>query len=978
MIAILYAVSHHLRLSGGSLGAAYNKWGMRRHTMFRQSTLPSNSTMLVAFIVAASAIVLCIAGNDYITPLSAVWDFRSSKRDIIPGAPIGNIAKSFWTSGSRFGYMAFALFPLVVLLALKSAPFAIFSIRPFTHLHADKLMPFHRMAGYFVWLITTVHVVLWTVQLFQDSYKGQPVWVAAWTNYHFIFGVVAYALMTAMVVMSVRPVRKTKFEVSCRVTRFPLRKAPTAGGQLFGEGLTVTDARAQVFYASHTLLGVALLITSILHHTVIWWWCAIALGLWAGDRITRWIRYLRINSGASSKADPRGGQAYQGVATDNIALEEFHDKMVKDPFETNYDHSAQPEIRPVGAYESRYHDATPPPGSPSYDQLSNPYDSPRSVSSPRVPPKDSDEQTLTSYHQNRVSDITPESPPIEPGFAQAQLLPSRTVRLTIRTPHKIRWSPGQYVFLTLPELSGIQSHPFTIANNDPNEIVLLIKARRGITRRLYNLVKDRSESSLRSADKRQSIVPKANPVYIRTKLEGPHGSSGRVRWGEFSTVLIICGGSGVSYGLSIVDHIARSMANFEQDHETRRVRFVWVAREYAELAWAASALCRARRLLGPEQLQIDIYVTNANLTGQDKLYDDFSLQVPKAPFAGLQRNASSESLASQLSTDPRSEFDHIDAEMEATDANIRDLTQFDSEDDVHDHAQNDFSRHIQKEGKLRRAKTRRAMKARESIGGGYNGFAVHHGEHAGYDQGYDMSQMRAAPPGGAGGDDDLGLYPPQPLASPIRANSPYGSPSASPRPDDGWQPSWRHQRGMSTGASIMTTDTAPYAPTLHSEDAGLLGDNRQTVMSGTSSFYGDPYIPSGLGRGPSPAPSFIMDDGDTQRFTVASMSRTQSMVLLEDTGPEFSPAGGSLWIDEADYAATSILSESARGGRPKLAALLEEELDKAQGAMVVTTCGPSKLNTVVSNLVSRAIKPGRIRQGDRRGHVVFYSEDFES
>lgn len=215
VIAILYAVSHHLRLSGGSLGAAYNKWGMRRHTMFRQSTLPSNSTMLVAFIVAASAIALCVAGNDYITPLSAVWDFRSSKRDIIPGAPIGNIAKSFWTSGSRFGYMAFAMFPLVVLLALKSAPFAIFSIRPFTHLHADKLMPFHRMAGYFVWLLTTVHVVLWTIQLFQDSYKGKPVWVAAWTNYHFIFGVVAYALMTGMVVLSVRPVRKTKFEVSC-------------------------------------------------------------------------------------------------------------------------------------------------------------------------------------------------------------------------------------------------------------------------------------------------------------------------------------------------------------------------------------------------------------------------------------------------------------------------------------------------------------------------------------------------------------------------------------------------------------------------------------------------------------------------------------------------------------------------------------------------------------------------------------------
>lgn len=765
--------------------------------------------------------------------------------------------------------------------------------------------------------------------------------------------------------------------------------------------------------------------TSILHHTVIWWWCAIALGLWAGDRATRWIRYLHINAGAASKADPQGGQSYHGVETEVIALEEFHDKMIKDPFEANYDHSAQPEIRPVGAYESRYDDRTPSPGSPGYDHLSNPYDSPGSVSAPSVPPKDPVEAILHSYHQDRTSDLIPISPPIAPGFAQAQLLPSRTVRLTIRTPRKMSWRPGQYVFLTLPELSGLQAHPFTIANNDPNEIVLLIKARRGLTRRLYNLVRDRSESSLRSADKRRSIVPKANPVFIRTKLEGPHGSSGRVRWKEFSTVLIICGGSGVSYGLSIVDHIARGMAAYQKGYETRRVRFVWVAREYAELAWAASALCRARRLLGPDQLQIDIYVTNANLNGQDKMYDDFSLQAPRAPFAGLARNASSDSLASQYSTDPRSEFDYIDTEMEATDANVRDLTQFDSEDDVNDHAQNDFSRQIQKEGKLRRAKTRRAMKARrESVrsgssggaasgagghgghghgyggygggaggytgvgangggynGGGYNGFASHDDQHQ---QGYDLSQMRAAD------DDALSLYPPPPMA--MRPSSPY-TPSASPHPDDGWHPSWRQQRGISTGASIMTTDTAANPPTLYGEEAGLL-DRPATFMSNGSELY----LPQGLGGGISPSPSFIMDDADSHRFTVASMSRTQSMVLLEDVGPAghdpHDPSstmgrgsghgagggagGGSLWIDEADYAATSILSESARGGRPKLAALLEEELDRAQGAMVVTTCGPSKLNTVVSNLVSRAIEPARIRAGDKRGHVVFYSEDFES
>lgn len=729
-----------------------------------------------------------------------------------------------------------------------------------------------------------------------------------------------------------------------------------------------------MFFMSHTFLGVAMLITAIIHHTVIWWWCAIALGLWAGDRLVRSIRYYRINSGASSKTDPRGGQSYHGVATDNIALEEFHDKMVHDPFEVNHDHSARPEIRPVGAYESQYEHQNPNNGAmDAYDTILNLYDSRSSSSSPGLPQHD-DELPLNAYHEPRTSNSTPESPPIAPGYAQAQLLPSRTIRLTIRTPRKMHWSPGQFVYLTLPELSSVQSHPFTMVNNDPNEIVLLIKARKGITRRLYNLVKDRSEDCLRSVDKQQSIVPKANPVYVRAKLEGPHGSAGRVRWKEFSTVLIICGGTGVSYGLSIVDYIARQMTAAGQNRKTRRVRFVWVAREYAELAWAASALCRARRLLGPQQLQIDIYVTNANVHGSDKLYDDFSLQVPKAPFAGLHRSMSSDSLNSQMSSDPRSEFDYIDEEMAATDANVRDLTQFEAEDDVHDLAQNDFSRHIQKEGKLRRAKTRKAMRAhRQSL-------------HAPQMQGYgNLPRVGRS----LAQEDELALYPPAPVAG-SRPHSPYtdgrsSHDSGSRMDGGGFEPSWRQQRGLSTGASIMTTDTAPYPPTIYSDDAHLLGANydpRMSVMSGPDSLYGDPYMPSGLGRGPSPAPSFVMDEGDHERFTIASMSRTQSMVLLEDTvgaAAQSRGAGnGTLWIDEADYAATSILSESARGGRPKLAALLEEELGMAQGPMVVTTCGPSMLNTVVSNLVSRAIKPGRIHKGDGRGHVVFYSEDFES
>jgi hypothetical protein len=66
------------------------------------------------------------------------------------------------------------------------------------------------------------------------------------------------------------------------------------------------------------------------------------------------------------------------------------------------------------------------------------------------------------------------------------------------------------------------------------------------------------------------------------------------------------------------------------------------------------------------------------------------------------------------------------------------------------------------------------------------------------------------------------------------------------------------------------------------------------------------------------------------RDAISTRSRTGSMVLLPDTA-------APLWIDEADYAAMSVLSENARSGRPKLGAIFEEELEMSDGAMLVAS-----------------------------------------
>ena len=181
----------------------------------RNRSLPSNSVILTIALITIVSCVLCVVGADYVSPSSSVFNFaNASRKRSSSTSPTYTINKAFWTSGSRIGDMAFALMPLVVLVALKSPPVAFLSYRFFTHIWADKLAVFHRASAWLVWVLTTVHVVLWTIQLFKDRINGQVAWIAMWSNYRFIFGCVAYATMTAVMVFSLRTIRKNRYEVS--------------------------------------------------------------------------------------------------------------------------------------------------------------------------------------------------------------------------------------------------------------------------------------------------------------------------------------------------------------------------------------------------------------------------------------------------------------------------------------------------------------------------------------------------------------------------------------------------------------------------------------------------------------------------------------------------------------------------------------------------------------------------------------------
>lgn len=204
------------------------------------------------------------------------------------------------------------------------------------------------------------------------------------------------------------------------------------------------------------------------------------------------------------------------------------------------------------------------------------------------------------------------------------MLPGRTVRLRLTTPGYQTWAPGQHFLVSIPALSRIDAHPFSVASvcdeqaalhvaapgdedegsesggdlraqigNGGREMILLIRAKKEWTKRLWELV--------------SSLQPKVDPysstpgALVRVLVDGPYGSAARVRWGAYSGVLIVAGGSGAAFGLSILEFICLCLAGrdgrFLGGHPggwgvgpqgrgrwvCKRVRFVWVVREFAHI-----------------------------------------------------------------------------------------------------------------------------------------------------------------------------------------------------------------------------------------------------------------------------------------------------------------------------------------------------------------------------------------------------------
>lgn len=122
-----------------------------------------------------------------------------------------------------------------------------------------------------------------------------------------------------------------------------------------------------------------------------------------------------------------------------------------------------------------------------------------------------------------------------------------------------------------------------------SEAVLLIRVRAGLTRRLYDLTLGDIETNLSPcatltdndlATRHLPRYPSAtvNPVW----LEGAYGKEANLDY--YQTLLLVAGGSGVSYTLPLMlDYVRRARAmklGFSNDSlATERITFVWILKK---------------------------------------------------------------------------------------------------------------------------------------------------------------------------------------------------------------------------------------------------------------------------------------------------------------------------------------------------------------------------------------------------------------
>ncbi|EGV65361.1 hypothetical protein CANTEDRAFT_119656 [Yamadazyma tenuis ATCC 10573] len=185
--------------------------------------------------------------------------------------------------------------------------------------------------------------------------------------------------------------------------------------------------------------------------------------------------------------------------------------------------------------------------------------------------------------------------------AHVMLLADEALKVVIPKPAEWETIPGGHVFLHFLRPSCFwQSHPFTytISPNNPNEIVVFIKVKKGVTESLYHYLQTHPGKS----------------VSIRVAVEGSYGE--QTPASRYNSAMFVAGGNGIPGIFAEAVDLVRYPSN-------QKVRLIWVVREYRSLYWFYEELLSLKNT----HIETIIYVTKPESYAH---LDEFNLRFPGA------------------------------------------------------------------------------------------------------------------------------------------------------------------------------------------------------------------------------------------------------------------------------------------------------------------------------------------------------------
>ena len=209
-----------------------------------------------------------------------------------------------------------------------------------------------------------------------------------------------------------------------------------------------------------------------------------------------------------------------------------------------------------------------------------------------------------------------------------EALPGEACRVTFQLPRHITVRPGSHVYAYLPRISWWMSHPFSVAwtntesepptglqdveldslsspstlekqprhipslnsNKPPTSISLIMAARTGMTRTLYN----------------DAMSSPSHTLNLSGYIEGPY--AGHDSLSSYGTAILFAGGAGITHHLVQIRHLIASAS--ARTVATRRIVLVWSVRNVEMLAWVRPWMDEILHMPGRRDvLKMELFVT---------------------------------------------------------------------------------------------------------------------------------------------------------------------------------------------------------------------------------------------------------------------------------------------------------------------------------------------------------------------------------